>query len=143
MTKNEAIEQAIDDLKSQEAPNIDATARKWGVVESTLRRRYKGESVSYSEARSRSTMLLTNTQESFIIEYINKLSARNMHPTPQMLENLVVEITGHLVGERWVERFRKRHGNEITSRDLRNIDQSRHVADNSKHFQHYFDTISA
>ena len=60
MTKNEAIEQAIDDLKSQEAPNIDATARKWGVVESTLRRRYKGESVFYSEPCFRSIMLFTN-----------------------------------------------------------------------------------
>ena len=36
MTKNKAIEQAIDDLKSQKTPNIDANARKWSVVKFTL-----------------------------------------------------------------------------------------------------------
>ena len=143
MSKNQAIEHAINDLKSQKAPNIDATAKKWGVVESTLRRRYKGKTVSRSEGQSRSNMLLTNAQEDVLIEHINKLSARNLHPTIQTVENLAREIVGHPVGERWVERFRKCHGNKLRSRYMRNIDHSRHVADNSKHFQHYFDNVSA
>ena len=143
MSNNEAILDAIDDLKLQKIPNFAATAKKYNIVRSTLQRRFEGQTVSRSEAQSRSNMLLTNAQESVLIEYINKLSARNMHPTPQMVENLVVEITGRHVGERWVERFRKRHGNELRSRYLRNIDQSRHIADNSKHFQHYFDNVSA
>ena len=142
MINNQAILNAIDDLNSQEIPNLAATAKKYDIVRSTLQRRFEGQTVTYAEARSRSTMLLTNAQESVLIEHINKLSTRNMHPTPQMLENLVVEITRHPVRERWVERFRKRHNNELTSRYLRNIDQSRHVADNSKHFQHYFNTVS-
>ena len=139
MSNNEAILHAIDDLNSQKIPNFAATAKKYNIVRSTFQRRFKGQTVPRSEAQSRSNMLLTNVQESALIECINKLSARNMHPTPQMLESLVVEIIGRPVGERWVERFQKRHGNELTSRYLRNIDQARHVADNSKHFQHYFD----
>ena len=48
----------------------------------------------------RSAMLLTNAQEPVLIQYINELSARGLHPTPQMLENLVVEIVGHPIEER-------------------------------------------
>ena len=137
-----SIEQAIDDLISQEAPNIRSTAQKYGIVESTLRRRFKGQTVSYGEARSRTAMLLTTAQESVLIEHINKLSARGLHLTPQLLENLVVEVIHRPVGERWVERFCKRHSTELKSIYLRGIDQARHVADNSQHFQHYFDTVS-
>ena len=105
MSKNQAIEHAINDLKSQKAPNIDATAKKWGVVESTLQRRYKGKIVSRSKGQFRSNMLLTNVQENILIEHINKFSARNLHPIIQTVENLAREIVGHLVGEWWVECF--------------------------------------
>ena len=141
MAKSTPIELAINDLISQKAPNIRSTAEKYGVVESTLRRRFKGQTVSHSESRSRSTMLLTNAQEQVLIEYLNKLSARGMHPTPQMLENLVVEIVKRPLGECWIRRFCQRHGDVIQSVYLRNIDQARHIADNSRHFQHYFDRV--
>ena len=142
MANNEAISKAIDDLNSQEVPNVNATAQKYNLVQSTLQRRFTGQTTSRHEGRSRSLMLLTDAQESTLIEHINKLSARGLHPTPQMLENLVVEIIKRPVGERWVERFYKRHSNELASIYLRNIDQSRHIADNSRHFQHYFDQVS-
>ena len=88
MSKIQAIEHAIDDVKSQEAPNIDATAKKWGVVESTLRRRYKGQTASRSKGQSRSNMLLINAQKEVLIKYINKFSNRNLHPIIQTVENL-------------------------------------------------------
>ena len=86
-------------------------------------------------------MLLTNAQELTLIEYLNELSACGLHPTPQMLENFVIEIVGHSVGERWIERFCKRHSNVIQSVYLRGIDQARYVADNSRHFQDYFNRV--
>ena len=143
MSKNEAIQIAIDDLKLQKVPNFAATAKNYNIVRSTLQRRFEGKTVSRNESQSRSNMLLTNAQEEVLIEHINKLSARNLHPTIQTVENLAREIISHAIGERWVERFRKRHGNKLRSRYMRNIDHSRHVADNSKHFQHYFDNVSA
>ena len=143
MVNIEAISKAIADLNSQEAPNIRTTAKKYHVPRSTLQDRFNGKSVTYSEARSRSTMLLTNAQESVLIEHINSLSVRGFHPTPQMVENLVVEIVGHPIGERWMERFYKRHKSEIVSVYLRNIDQSRYIADNSRHFKYYFDQVRA
>lgn len=142
MVNIEAISKAIDDLNSQKTPNVRATAEKYNIARSTLQDRFNGKSVSYSEARSRSTMLLTNAQESVLTNHINELSARGLHVTPQLLENLVVEIIRRPIGERWVERFCKRHGTELKSIYLRSIDQARHVADNSRHFQHYFDTVS-
>ena len=142
MVNNEAILKAIDDLNSQELPNVTSTARKYKIVPSTLQRRYNGQTTSHYDAHSRSLKLLTNVQESILVEHINKLSTRNMHPTPQILENLVTELVGHRIGERWVERFCKRHNSELKSLYLRGIDQARHIADNSKHFQHYFETVS-
>ena len=47
------------------------------------------------EATSRSKQLLTNAQEKIIVEYLNKLSDRGFHPSPQILENLVIEIVRH------------------------------------------------
>ncbi len=136
---NEAdIQAAISDLKSQEAPNFAATAKKFNLDRTTLMRRFKGKTVSNIEARSRHQKLLTNAQEVVLIGHIRKLSDRGLHPTPKILENLVVEIVGHPVGGRYIERFQKRYENELASLYLRNIDQSRHIADNSKHFEHYF-----
>jgi len=101
-------------------------------------RRFKSESVSYNEARSRSNKLLTNAQESVLIEYIRKISNQGMHATPKILENIVVELVRKPVGGRWIERFIKRYENELASVYLRSIDQSRHIADNSTYFEHYF-----
>ena len=105
MSKNQAIEHAINDLRSQNTPNIDATAKKWDVTESTLQRRYKGQTVSRGEGQSKSNMLLTNTQKKVLIEHINKLSARNLHPTMQTVENLARDIVSHVIKEQWVECF--------------------------------------
>ena len=64
MSNNEAISKAIDDLNSQEVPNVNATAQKYNLVQSTLQRRFTGQTTSRHEGRSRSLMLLTDAQES-------------------------------------------------------------------------------
>ena len=138
MPKNSSIKEAIDDLKSQEQPNLTATAEKYKIDRTTLSRRFKGETVSYDEACSRTHKLLTNAQESVLIEHCRKLSDRGMHPTPQILRNLVVEIVKGPVGENWVNRFCQRYKDQLTSIYLRSIDQTRKIADNSKYFENYF-----
>ena len=143
MSKNEAIQIAIDDLKLQKVPNFAATAKNYNIVRSTLQRRFEGKTVSRNESQSRSNMLLTNAQEEVLIEHINKLSVYNLHPTIQTVENLAREIIGHPVREQWVEHFRKYHGNKLHNCYMHNIDHSKHVTNNSKHFQHYFDNVSA
>ena len=143
MVNEAAIQEAIIDIKSQKAPNFAATAENYNVPRLTLMRRCKGETVSNAEAHSRDQKLLTNAQESVLLEYIRKLSDRGLHPTPQILKNLVVELVKKPVGKCWVHRFLERYKNQLTSIYLRNIDQSRHVADNSRYFEHYFTLVRA
>jgi hypothetical protein len=138
MVNEAAIKLAISALESQESPNFTFVAQKYGLDRITLMRRFKGKTVSYSEARSQNHKLLTNAQESVLIEYIRKISNQGLHATPKILENLVIELVRKPVGGRWVERFQKRYENELASVYLRNIDQSRHIADNSTYFEHYF-----
>ena len=80
--------------------------------------------------------------ERVLVERINTLSARGMPPIPQFVNNLVMELSGSPVGPHWVSRFVKRHKKEICSIYLDSIDSARHVADNSKHFRHYYDLVS-
>ena len=42
-----------------------------------------------------------------------------------------------------MECFRKRHGNELRSHYIRNIDHFRYIVDNSKYFRYYFDNANA
>ena len=141
MVNETDIKKAISDLKSQDPPKYTETAKKYNLEPSTLRRRFKGETVSHGDAHSRDKKLLTDAQEQVLVEYIRKLSDRGLHLTPKILENIIVEIVGHPIGGRWVQRFTKRHKNELTSIYLRNIDHSRHVADNSRHFEHYYAVV--
>lgn len=46
------------------------------------------------------------------------------------------------VGNHWVTRFVKRHSGKLISVYLESIDYARRVADNGKHFKHYFTTVS-
>ena len=139
---NEAdILKAISDLKSQKKLQYAKTARKYNIERTTLMRRYKGQTASYQEARSIHQRLLTNAQEEVILDHISKISARGLPPTPQILQNLVVELVQHDIGERWVRRFCQRHKNRIASIYLKGIDNSRKVADNSRYFEHFYTNV--
>lgn len=76
-----------------------------------------------------------------LLEHISKLTARGLPPTSQMLRNIVNKAVGHEVGECWVRQFCGRHKDRIKSLYLRGIDNSQKVADNSKHFEHFYQTV--
>ena len=65
-------------------------------------RRYKGQTTSNHEAHSIHQKLLTDAQEEVLLKHISDLSDRGMHPTPQILENLIIEIVRKPIGERWI-----------------------------------------
>lgn len=139
---NEAdIKLALDDLKSQKSPNYAATAKKYNVDRRTLSRRHQGICMSNHDAHSTFQKLLPDAQEEEIIGYINDLSDRGMPPTPQILENIIIEIVKQPVGQNWVSRFCKRHETKIKSLYLRAIDQVRKVADNSVYFELFYQTV--
>jgi hypothetical protein len=140
MVNEEAIQKALDDLESQEAPNFTAVAKTYEIDRTTLMRRYKGISRSHQEAHSESQSLLTIRQEAVLLKHINDLTDRGLPPTPQILRNLVFEVVKVQPGKNWVYRFCQRYQNKIKSLYLRGIDQRRHVADNSAYFKHFYQT---
>jgi hypothetical protein len=141
MVNEAAIQLALDDLKSQEVINFTATAKMYNLDRTTLMRRFKGKTTSYQASRSVHQKLLTDAQEEVLLHYISDLSDRGMPPTPQILENLIVEIVRKPIGQCWVRRFCQRHRNKIKSIYLRGIDQSRKVADNSAYFEHFYRVV--
>jgi hypothetical protein len=141
MVNEAAIKLALDDLKSQAVINFDATAKKYKLDRTTLMRRYKGKMTSNHEARSIHQKLLTDAQEEVLLKHISDLSDRGMHPTPRILENLIIEIVRKPIGQCWVRRFCQRHKDRIKSIYLRGIDQTRKVADNSTYFEHFYSVV--
>jgi hypothetical protein len=135
------IQAAITDLESQDRRNIAATAKKWGVARETLSKRFRGETGLNQDATSYARRQLTDVQEKTLIGYITKLSNRGLPPTPQIVKNLAEEIAGVTLGKNWVSRFCSRHQNQLLSVYLRTIDHKRKLADNSSHFQHFYEQV--
>jgi hypothetical protein len=135
------IQAAITDLESQDRRNIAATAKTWGVARETLSKRFRGETGSNQDANSYARRQLTDIQEETLIRYINKLSDRGLPPTPQIVKNLAEEIAGAALGKNWVSRFCERHQDQLLSVYLRTIDHKRKLADNSSHFQHFYEHV--
>ncbi|KAF1986057.1 hypothetical protein K402DRAFT_333464, partial [Aulographum hederae CBS 113979] len=74
------IELAIAALNSQESPNIAATAREFGIIPSTLYRRFKGKTVSRADYTPYNR-LLNDNEEKILVQFINLLSNRSLPPT--------------------------------------------------------------
>ena len=62
------IELAIDDLNRQLKSNFHATTKKYGLITTTLMRRYNGITMSREAAKSEYWQALTNVQEEVLIE---------------------------------------------------------------------------
>src|SRR6201999_904068 len=142
MDHNTRIAKAIEELDSQERINYAATAKKWDISRETLSKRYKRQTGSIQEANSQSRQKLTTAQEEALIRHINKLSDQGIPPTPQILKNIAEELAKTDLGVNWVARFRKRHEARLSSVYLRTIDHQRKMADNSRYFRDFFDSVS-
>ena len=70
----DSIDKALDDLNRQLVPNIRATARKYQLVESTLRRPWNGQTLLIHNTMSEYQQQFTNAQEEALIHQINHLT---------------------------------------------------------------------
>ena len=103
---NEAdIQAAISDLKSQEASNFTATAKKLNTDRTTLIYRFQGKTLQNIESRSRNRKLLTKGQKAVLIEHIRELLDCRLHLIPKLSQNMVVDIVGRPFGGRYFGRF--------------------------------------
>ena len=116
------MELALAELNNTFNPNVLATAKKFNLSESTLRRRWKSIQLSREEASSKYRQRLTTTQEKVLIEHINYLSDRSLSPTSNIIRNLAEELIRGLVGKNWTGQFIKRHKERLRSIYLQNLD---------------------
>ena len=143
MPNNHLIPDAIADLESQEAPNLTATAEKYGVDRSTLGRRWKGKTTSMEECVSTYRQCLTSSQEKCLVQLINKLTDPGMPPTSRTVKNLAEEIRGCVVGKNWTASFVSRHKHELKSLYLNSIDNLRVKGEYPAAYELFFDLVRA
>src|SRR4051812_2355000 len=134
------IDAAINDLASQEAPNIAATAKRHNVNRSTLSRRWRGKIGSWEDYVD-SMSLLTKQQQKNLVSYINKLTERGIPPTNAMVRNFAYDICQKWPGKNWVYRFVQAHENVLKSGYLCGADLSRQKADNAYQYRLYFELV--
>jgi hypothetical protein len=82
MAHNDRIAEAIADLKTQDRPNIAATAKRYKVARTTLSDRFRGKIGTNEDVNSYVRQQLIATQEETLIAYINKLNDRGFPSTP-------------------------------------------------------------
>ena len=134
------IDDALESLKSlklREKPNFTEVADKYGCNRSTLSKRWRGVQGSVQQ-KNENQRLLNKTQEKELILYIDGLTTRGLPPTRQIIRNFASNIAGRQVGRSWVNRFIKRHENDLVSQWASGIDTQRKRADSAFKYALYF-----
>jgi len=114
MAKLEAALAEIDNLNPEEELVYTKIAEKHGVSRTTLSRVHRGVQVP-RHVEYHNNRRLNNQQESDLIKYIEKLTARHLLPTRSMVQNFASTVVQGRVSESWVTRFLHRHRDQITS----------------------------
>ena len=140
-TNNTALELALTYLRSQDIPNYRATALKYHVDRSTLRRRFSGLQTSAAVTSSMYLQRLSTSQEKTLIEQINRLTDRGIPPTSQMVKNMAEAMIGDSMGKNWTGEFVRRHKTEFKSTYLSNIDKQRTKAEYTPSFEYFYQLI--
>ena len=105
MSNNDRIEAALADLESQEVPNYSTTAKKYGVLRTTLMRRLTGKTVSNYEANTEYRQALNIAQEKVLLGHIQRLVTCGTPPTQALVRNFAEEINGRRLGKNWTTRL--------------------------------------
>ncbi|ODH38477.1 hypothetical protein ACO22_02328 [Paracoccidioides brasiliensis] len=92
MSNKEAIQLAIKDLRAQKIKNYAAIARKHSINKETLCHHYNDLPLAQDKPVSQHKKKLSNQQEQMLLLHIEKLAAHSFAPTPQIIQNLIVEI---------------------------------------------------
>jgi len=87
------IDEAIAFLRSSDKPNISEAAGRFKVERSVLSKHFHGERGSKAKANEM-RQLLTNKQESELVNYIQRLCDWCLPPTPKMVTTWAMELCG-------------------------------------------------
>ncbi|KAI1676938.1 Tc5 transposase DNA-binding domain containing protein [Pyrenophora tritici-repentis] len=138
-----AIQEAIEYIESREAGDkfsYRQVAKVFGVDRTTLSRRHKGLQVSY-EAKIANQQRLNPQQEDEVVGYIERATRDGLPPTRGILKNFGSAVAQQEVSDSWVDRFRHRHPDELTTKWDTGIDRERHLADSKHKYELYFNLL--
>ena len=136
----EAALAGCDTFKDKDQIPWSKIAEKYGVVRSTLSRRYRRETQSREE-QAIAQQKLTPQQEEELVRYIEELTGRHIPPTREMIANFASAVTQEPVSESWVTSFINRHGIHLISRYSTGMDSNRHNADSYVKYKLYFNLL--
>jgi hypothetical protein len=134
------IEKAIEDLKSQTLKGripYTKTAEKYGVVPTTLRRRYLAETKP-RELKNLQQQLLTPEQEKELVKWIKQETQGHQPPARSLVASKASLLAGRDVGINWVHRFYSRHQDQLVYKNSTPMDRLRHQADSYHKYEAYF-----
>jgi transposase-like protein len=135
-----AMDTAITELRSSSTPCVAAVARKYGLVTSTLRRRWKGM-ISSRDQAIEDSRFLNSQQEQQLLSHTKQLCGRCLPPIPAIMADIAAQLGGKAPGHNWCSRFVQRHKTELDSRYLHSLDLNRHEADSVASFERYFSVV--
>ena len=141
MGLEEALKECNTFLSEDDIP-WSKIAEKYGVVRSTLTRKWRGETRSREE-QAVAQQKLTLQQEAELVKYIEELTARRIPPTRDMIRNFASAVAQEPVSESWVTRFINRHAIYLISQYSTGMDADRHNADSFVKYKLYFDSLQA
>jgi hypothetical protein len=135
----EAIEAMKREGEGEEIGYVEV-AKKYGVDESTLRRRHQGKCTTRAEAAQMRQKL--NPKQEELCKYINTLTERALPPTRMMVASFASQISKKEVGVNWVSRFLKRHQDKLSPKWTTGMDCVRHKADTEGSYSDYFTVLN-
>ncbi len=141
MSNADQIAAALADLESQLVPNHSVTAKKHGVVRTTLMRRYIGKTVSNHEVTTEHRQALNATQEKILLEHVQWLVTRGTPSTPAIVRNFAEEIYRGRLRKCWTTRFIHRHEMHLKKKYLRNIDSLRKKSEYAPYFRLFYKLV--
>jgi hypothetical protein len=142
-TTTTAIDEAIEALERRgegEEIGYVAIAKKFGVDESTLRRRHQGKCSTRVEAAQERKNLSTQ-QEEELVKYIKNLTSKGLPTTRAMIQNFSSVVAKKEVGKSWVLRFLNRHKDTLLPKWSTGMDSNRHKADSYEKYKLYFNLL--
>lgn len=141
MSNADWIAAALADLELQAILNYIATAKKHGVVCTTLMRRYTGKKVSNHEATMEHRQALNETQEDVFLGQIQRLVTRDTSPTPAIVRNFAEKMFKSRLGRCWTTQFIHCHEIYLKIMYLRNIDSLRKKSEYAPYFRLFYDLV--
>jgi hypothetical protein len=123
----EPIDKALAWIESREPGEkivYSHIADRFGVDCSRLSRRHRGKTTSQTQ-HHQNQQLLTPAQEDTLLRHIDTLHKRGLPPIRSIIRNLAFEIISKLVGKNWVDRFLRRHLDDVLKKYSQGMDNNR------------------